>query len=139
MLATITMRKKIILWMTLLFVGLFITQNVQTTYAIGDITVSMNGDELTTDVNKMSGNKGLENTWKIIFDKYKGVINGIAGLALFTVVLAFIINLVKLANAGTNANARQAALQGLLWTGLATVGLGAISTIVGIFYYMMQT
>ena len=49
-------------------------------------------------------------------------------------VVFFIINFMKLGSSAGNPQARSQALTGVLWTGLAAAGLGAVSIIAGFFY-----
>jgi len=96
--------------------------NVQVT-ASGALTVS--GEDFAD---------GSTNAWKNLFSKYKNFIVGIAGVATISMLLFFIINFMKLGATAGNPQARSQALGGVLWTGIATACLGAVTIIVGFFY-----
>ena len=74
-----------------------------------------------------------DSAWTTIFDKYKGVIMGVSGIATLTMVVLFILNFMKLGQAAGNPQARSQALTGLLWTGLAAAGAGGVTVFVGVF------
>lgn len=72
--------------------------------------------------------------WNTIISKYRNFIVGVSGIAAVTMVVVFIIQFLKLGASAGNPNARSAALVGVLWSGIAAAGLGAVSLIVGLFY-----
>lgn len=75
-----------------------------------------------------------ESAWTTLLTKYRGVIVGVSGVAAITMVVIFVVNFLKLGASATNPQARSQALAGLMWSGIAAAGLGAVSLIVGIFY-----
>lgn len=75
-----------------------------------------------------------ENPWGTLLSKYKGFITGIAAVGAVTMVVLFIIQFLKLGASAGNPSARSQALVGVLWTGIAAAGLGAVAIITGIFY-----
>ena len=75
--------------------------------------------------------------WNNLFDKYRGFIVGISGVGAITMIVLFIIQFMKLGASAGNPQARTQALTGVLWTGLATCGLGAVVIIVGFFYHAL--
>ena len=77
---------------------------------------------------------GDSNQWNNLFAKYRTVIVGISGIGAITMIVFFIMNFMKLGASAGNPQARSQALTGVLWTGLAAAGLGAVSIIVGFFY-----
>lgn len=99
-----------------------------------DVQIGPNG-ELIVDMGGFDPNTGSGAAWAKLIDKYKGFITGVAGIAAVTMVVLFIVNLLKLGSASGNPQAKSQALSGLLWTGIATAGLGIVTVIVGIFYY----
>lgn len=68
------------------------------------------------------------------FDRYKKLITIAAGFATLTMALLFIKNLVALGASSGNAQARREAITGLLITGFATSGLGALTFVLAFFY-----
>lgn len=83
---------------------------------------------------KNESDNGNSSAWGTLIEKYKGFITGIAGVGAVTMVVLFIMQFLKLGAASGNPTARSQALVGVLWTGIAAAGLGAVSLIVGIFY-----
>lgn len=90
----------------------------------GNMTVS--GDGFT-----QSGGKSA---WESLIEKYRGFIIGISGIAAITMVVIFIFQFLKLGASAGNPQARSQALVGVLWSGIAAAGLGAVTLIVGLFY-----
>lgn len=72
--------------------------------------------------------------WKTLIIKYKSFITGIAAVGAVTMVILFIMQFLKLGASAGNPSARSQALVGVLWTGIAAAGLGAVALITGIFY-----
>lgn len=116
----------------MLMVGTVVTPIMPATsvYAMDELNslVGTNGQ-----VVKDTNDKGDKLVSKLI-DKYKTAITTVMSIATLTMVLIMVMNLGKLASAGTNPSARSAALQGILWTALATIGLGGVTMWIGLFY-----
>ena len=85
-------------------------------------------------LNVMGIGTGDSNQWNNLFGKYRTVVVGISGVGAITMIVFFIINFMKLGSSAGNPQARSQALTGVLWTGLAAAGLGAVSIIAGFFY-----
>lgn len=77
---------------------------------------------------------GSADAWTAFLNKYKGFITGVAGIGAITMIVLFIIQFIKLGASAGNPQARSQALVGVLWTGIAAAGLGAVTLIVGFFY-----
>jgi len=77
---------------------------------------------------------GDSNQWNNLYSKYRTVIVGVSGIGAITMIIFFILNFMKLGASAGNPQARSQALSGVLWTGLAAAGLGAVSIIAGFFY-----
>lgn len=75
-----------------------------------------------------------DGAWSTLIGKYKNFIVGIAGVGAITMVVLFIIQFLKLGASAGNPQERSRALTGVLWTGIAAAGLGAVALITGIFY-----
>ncbi len=86
------------------------------------------------DGPSVSGVKDSQDSWQKVLDKYKGFISGFAGVGAITMVALFIKNFISLGASSGNPSARANALVGVLWTGIAAAGLGAVSLITGVFY-----
>lgn len=90
-----------------------------------DGSMTITGDGFTTDSTS---------AWSAFLAKYRMFIVGISGVGAVTMVVLFIIQFLKLGASAGNPQARTQALTGVLWTGIAAAGLGAVSIIVGFFY-----
>lgn len=77
---------------------------------------------------------GKTNAWVTLLTKYRGFIAGIAGVGAVTMIVLFIVQFMKLGASAGNPQARSQALVGVLWTGIAAAGLGAVTLIVGFFF-----
>ncbi len=79
--------------------------------------------------------------WKahlnIILYEYRGIVTGIFGVATLSMILMFFKNFIQLGASSGNPSARKQAITGVLLTGLATTGLGAITIFVGIFWNLI--
>lgn len=93
-----------------------------------NVTIDKSGNASITGENDSAG------AWSKLIEKYKGFIVGVSAVGAVTMVVLFIIQFMKLGSAAGNPQQRSQALTGVLWTGLAAAGLGAVSLIVGIFY-----
>lgn len=72
--------------------------------------------------------------WNDLIVKYRKFIVGISGIGAVSMIAFFIVQFMKLGASAGNPQARSQALGGVLWTGLAAAGLGAVTVIVGFFY-----
>lgn len=72
-----------------------------------------------------------------VLTEYKGVVTFITGIALVSMIMFFVFNLISLGNSKGNPQERQKAITGLIVSGIATAGLGAINIIVALFYNMI--
>ena len=90
------------------------------------------GDDGGLDV--MGIGTGDSNQWNNLFGKYRTVVVGVSGVGAITMIVFFILNFMKRGSSAGNPQARSQALTGVLWTGLAAAGLGAVSIIAGFFY-----
>lgn len=88
--------------------------------------------ELTVSGSDFTNDRAL--AWNTLIGKYKGFIAGISGIGTITMVALFIMQFMKLAASAGNPQARSQALVGVLWTGIAAAGLGAVTMVVGFFY-----
>ena len=75
--------------------------------------------------------------WNQIFESLSLVITGITGIGVLACVMAFVIQIIKLGAAAGNPSERERALSGLLWTGIGTAGLGAVTIIFGFAYSLI--
>lgn len=100
---------------------------------IPKVTIGQDGT-MTIDGEFAKPTTGGESAWQKIINKYRGFIVGISGIAAITMVVIFIMQFLKLGASAGNPQARSAALTGVLWSGVAAAGLGAVSLIVGLFY-----
>lgn len=85
-------------------------------------------------LNLQGFGKGDTNSWNNLFARYRTVVVGVSGIGAITMIVFFILNFMKLGSSAGNPQARSQALTGVLWTGLAAAGLGAVTIIAGFFY-----
>ncbi len=107
--------------------------------SVGDVNVTVNDSGgLTVSGGGMSNSTKSGDAWTNFIKKYRNFIVGISGIGAVSMILFFIMNFMKLgANAG-NPQGRQQAITGLVFSGLAAAGLGAVSIIVGFFYSALK-
>lgn len=82
----------------------------------GQGNVIIKGDSVSSDTNAALG-------------KAVKFIKWIAAAGTILLLGVFIINLLKIGASGTNVQARAAAQQGLIWSGIATAAMSVASTI----------
>ena len=104
-----------------------------------DVNVELTPAEGSTKMSlKITGggftDGGSAKAWGDFIAKYRNFITGIAGIGAVTMVVLFIVQFLKLGASAGNPQARSQALVGVLWTGIAAAGLGAVTLIVGFFY-----
>lgn len=97
-----------------------------------DVTVDKNGGLSIRGGGFTDG--GSAGAWNDFIQKYKNFIVGIAGIGAVTMIVLFIFQFLRLGASSGNPQARNQALVGLLWTGVAAAGLGAVTIFVGFFY-----
>ena len=98
---------------------------------VDNFSVGMTNDG---QLNVQGIGTGDANQWNNLFGRYRTVVVGVSGVGAITMIVFFIINFMKLGSSAGNPQARSQALTGVLWTGLAAAGLGAVSIIAGFFY-----
>lgn len=80
--------------------------------------------------------------WKTVGNmflyEYKGLVVGILGLAALTALLMLIKNFVGLSFSGDNPSARKQKMISILFCGIATAGLGALTIFTGFFWNMLN-
>lgn len=103
---------------------------------VPDVKIGPDGAMTITGSGFSDGGDG--NAWTQIIKKYRVFIVGISGIAAITMVVIFIFQFLKLGASAGNPQARSQALTGLLWSGIAAAGLGAVSLIVGLFYRAVE-
>lgn len=99
----------------------------------GSVNVEVSGGKLSVTGGGFTNGASAE-AWKSFIEKYRNFIVGIAGIGAVTMIVLFIIQFLKLGASAGNPQARSQALVGVLWTGIAAAGLGAVTIIVGFFY-----
>ena len=104
-------------------------KNVAKDGVFDEFNVTYDGEKLDPGIDQTDGAG-----WKGIILRYRKFIVGIAGVAAVTMVLLFIFQFIKLGQSAGNPQARAQALTGVLWTGVAAAGLGAVAIITSLFY-----
>ena len=100
---------------------------------IADSEVTVNSDGSVTYKGDLATGSG-GTAWTKLISKYRYFIAGISGGGAVSMILFCIINLVKLGASSANPAERSRAIMGLVFSGLAAAGLGAVTFIVGIFF-----
>jgi hypothetical protein len=121
--------KKLLAILMLVIIGLL--QLSSFAYFPGEADVDESGNLIlrsTIENNETAG------SWNKLILKYRNFIVGFSGIAALTMLLNFIINFTKLGANATNPNKRHEIIVSLVFTGVATMLLGAVSIIVGLFY-----
>lgn len=75
----------------------------------------------------------IENGFNIFLEKYRLLIVGVLGTATITAIAFFIVHFMELGASAGNVQKRQEAISGLLWSGIATAGIGGATTFVAFF------
>ena len=92
-------------------------------FAIDDVSLSFDNGQLIVS--------GLmyddRDAWNIVFDGLQKIIVGITGIATFACVLGFVMQFIRLGVSAGNPAERERVIKGILWTGIGTVGCGAIT------------
>jgi len=107
---------------------------------ISDVEVKISDDGVLT----IEGNSGMTSAtksgaaWTSFITKYRNFIVGISGIGAVSMILFFIMQLLKLGAAADNPQGRQQAITGLIWSGIAAALLGSVTIIVGFFYSALR-
>lgn len=83
---------------------------------------------------KVQLKQGFSDAWTALFNEYKLQIAGFIGFGLATSILAFIVNLLKLGNSGSNPQQRSHILKELVALVITTALLGSVGLVMGLFY-----
>lgn len=133
--------KLLIIMVSILFCILF---TPKLSYADGTkfLTPKLNIDE--TGIKFDRGDSTTENSFENaknevkainrILQEYRLFITFGSGIASFTLIGVFIVNLMKLGNSKGNPQARSKAVTALIFTGVATALAGSITLLAGLFY-----
>lgn len=132
-----TKKAKVIQLFVALFIGITMFMSVgavKSEATIGDVNIKVSSNGKMTVNGGGMEYKDSGSAWSAFIQKYKVFIVGISGLGAVSMIAFFIFNFLKLGATSTNPSERSKVLQGLIWSGLAAAGLGAVSIIVGFFY-----
>lgn len=100
---------------------------------IGEVNVTVGEDgSLKLDGGGMSNTGTSGSAWTKFINKYRNFIVGISGIGAVSMIMFFIFQFMKLGASAGNPQARSQALTGLIWSGIAAAGLGAVTIIVGL-------
>lgn len=101
-----------------------------------DFKINSEGDNFSFDIDNNSRLKQDDgaSAWESLFVEYRNFIVGISGIGAISMIAFFILNFMKLGASAGNSKARGEAIVGLIVTGIAAAGLGAVTIIVGFFY-----
>lgn len=113
---------------------------------IPNIQLEETGNNKTVNIatgknNKDTLDKGKDEKNKIfnkVLTEYRSFVIFLMGIGIFSMIMFFILNFLALANSKGNPQAREKAIHGLIVTGIATAGLGAVTTITTLFYNMIK-
>lgn len=126
-------------YFTTFIVLLILFFSISTSFA-DDLPSSMHinmGEDGLIRLTREDSNQGSK-AWAVIILRYRKFIVGVAGLGAVTMVALFIKHFVVLGTVAGNPQAREEALKGLLYTGLATALLGSVSIIMSLFYNVFK-
>lgn len=107
---------------------------------ISDVEIEITDDGTLT----IGGSSGMTSetksgaAWTSFITKYRNFIVGISGIGAVSMILFFIMQLLKLGAASGNPQGRQQAITGLIWSGIAAALLGSVTIIVGFFYSALR-
>lgn len=103
---------------------------------INDVNVTIDAatGNLVVNGGGMTNSGTSANAWNTFIGKYKNFIVGISGIGAVSMILFFVMQLMKLGASAGNPQERSKALSGLIWSGVAAAGLGSVTIIVGFFY-----
>ena len=105
---------------------------------VGGVNVSIdNNGKLQVSGGGMNYNNSTD-AINAFMNKYKTVVVAISGIGCITMIAFFIMNFLKLGASATNPSERAKVQVGLVWSGLAAAGLGAVTLIVGYFYHILD-
>jgi len=71
-------------------------------------------------------------------EKYKGLISGLCAVLTVTMIGFFALNITKLGASGDNEMARKKAIQGIMFSAIATVLFGGMSIFIGLFWNVLS-
>ena len=75
--------------------------------------------------------------WQKVLSEYREIIAMVSGIAALTFIVFFIISFLKLGKAASNPQERQAAISGIIMTGIASAFCGGVSIFIGFFYNLL--
>lgn len=121
-----------------MFVGIASPQIVSANNDFSGLEVTVGEDgALNFSGGGMQHETGAD-AWNGFIAKYKNFIVGISAIGAVTMILFFIMQLLKLGGTAGNPQARSQVLTGLIWSGVAAAALGSVSIIVGFFYNALK-
>lgn len=98
---------------------------------LNDFTITMGEGGITTSLDNSGDSKTV---WEELFSKYKTIILGVSGIATLTFILLFIKSFLLIGANSDNPSGRREAINGCLWTGIATALCGSVMVVVGLFW-----
>jgi hypothetical protein len=101
------------------------------------VPVTPNGDDTNADTSNTDMSQFTEGMNKIL-GNYKALLIGIFGIATLSLVALLIYYITKLGAAGGNPEKRNAALQSMLYCGIAIAVMGSLTVFFGIFFYVIN-
>lgn len=134
-----TLKKYLILMITIFSLSGVVAPNNIEVFAgnavIPDITIDTSTNNIKNGLYSSTHTNSLLNK---ILKEYRGIIVFISGIAMLSMIMFFIFNFIELGNSRGNPQARQKAINGLIISGVATAGLGAVNLIVQLCYNMIK-
>ena len=132
-LMTLNKTTKILLTFILGVLMMFSLSSVKSEATLGEVDVSIKDGQLSVSGGGMDYTDA-DGAWNAFLSKYKNFIAGFSGIGAISMIAFFIFNFMKLGAVSTNPGERTKVLQGLIWSGIADAGLGAVSLIAGFLY-----
>lgn len=93
-------------------------------------TVTMGGEGL--------GYSSASQAWNALIDKFKFFVMGLTALGTVAMVLFFVWNFIKLGSTFDNEHARAGVISGLIWSAIASAGLGSVTFFVGMSLNLLK-
>ena len=101
---------------------------------IPEITIGTDGNVDTDGIAEDDKGKAFNK----VLTEYRGVVTFISAIAMISMIMFFIFNLIALGNSKGNPQERQKAITGLIVSGIATAGLGSVTLITSLFFNLIK-
>lgn len=87
---------------------------------------------------KDSSIKNKVDATNAVLARYRFAIVGVSGVGALSMILVFILNFIRLGSTSHAPNERSKIISALIYSGIASAGLGSVTLIVGLFYSLLN-